>query len=246
MHTTRSPYSFFLALVSLGTIVVIVLTGCQPGPTPTHTPTSITEPVTTPLPSNCEPIIVSNGSGQTILTLPDGSQIYLADYTEIEFTPAGYCQGVDEHHILLKQGAVAIHSLLPVGRWIVVSNPDGYLAQLSETGLVIFDPEGQLFTLACTNGTCALGTNAENLTSLGCGESADLDADGKFSGPFNVDPAMLVEFGEWLQPKCAPARTSTPRPSTATPTPDTAATATAFCASFHSQFALTPCPPYNP
>ncbi len=242
MHTIHSPYSIFLALVSLGILAAIVLTGCQPGPTPT----SPTEPVATPLPAQCDPITVSNGSGQTVLTLPDGSQIYLAASTEIEFTPAGYCPGLEEHHILLKQGAVAIHSLLPEGRWIVVSSPDGYLAQLGETGLVTFDPEGHLFTLACTNGTCALGADVDKLTPLGCGESADLDADGNFSGPFNVDPATLVQFGEWLQPKCAPARTSTPKPSTQTPTPDAAATATAYCASFHSQFALTPCPPYKP
>jgi hypothetical protein len=247
MHTTRSPFALFVSLVSLGIFTVIIMTSCQPDRIETSSP----EPVTTPLTGKCDPITASNDIGMTILTLPDGSLIYLAESTEIEFTPAGYCQGVDEHRILLNQGQVAIHSLLPEGKWTVVRSPDGYLAKVGDTGLVSFDPEGRGFTLACTNGSCALGVNVDTLTLLGCGESAELDATGNFIGPFNVDTDSLVQFGQWLQPKCAPAQTSTPKSPTntlipATETLDAAATATASCASFHRQFPLTPCPPNKP
>jgi hypothetical protein len=247
MHTTRLSYALLISLVSLGIVAIIVLTGCQPkstqDPTQVLTQAPITPPesTATPLPVQCDPITASNDSGLTILTLPDGSQIYLAENTEIDFTPAGYCPGLGEHSILLKQGRVAVHSLLPDSNWIVISSPDGYLARIGDTGLVTFDTAGSGFMLACTNGTCALGMNAENLVMLTCGERGDLDAAGNFTGPAGIELAVLSQFGEWLQPNCGPSQTSTP-PSPAG-TPEAAATATAYCTSFQSQFPLTPCAP---
>jgi hypothetical protein len=226
------------ALVVLVILTIISLVGCQLGSNLTQTlatQTSLTEPINTPLPTHCDPITASNDTGLTILTLPDGSLIYLGPNTEIIFTPAGYCPGLEEHHILLKQGQVAISSKLPEGKLIQITSPDGYLAQVSKTGLVTFDPAKQSLKLDCTSGRCALGVAIDKLTALGCGESAVLDAAGNFSGPTAIDTVSLVLFGEWLLPKCGviPA---------AVGTPDVAATATASCASFESQFPLTPCP----
>jgi hypothetical protein len=250
MQPNRSPYTLFITLVLLVIMAATLLTGCAPSSTPT--PTQQPTPVATPLPVHCNPINVSTGAGQTILTLPDGSQIYLAENTEIDITPAGYCGGNEQHAIMLKQGQVAINSLLPAGKMVIITSPNGYIGQVSETGLVTFDPSASLFTLACTNGTCTLAAKADKLTSLNCGESAFLDTYGNFNGPFNVDPETLVHFGEWLQPKCPPERTSTPKPATATPIPtetptlDMGATATAYCGSFNHQFPLTPCPTVKP
>ncbi len=246
MHPTRSLHALFIALVSLGVLAAVLLSGCQPSLT--ITPTRTPEMVATPLPVHCDPITVSTSGGQTVLTLSDGSLIYLAENTEIEITPAGYCPGNEEHNLLLKQGHVAVNSLLPEGKWIVITSPNGYIARVGKIGMVTFDHISNLFTLACTNGTCTLGTKADTLATLDCGESAYLDTYGNFNGPFNVDPATLVQFGDWLQPQCAPAKTSTPKPVTATPTPtgtptrDIGATATAYCSSFNRQFPLTPCP----
>jgi hypothetical protein len=248
MHTTRSPYSLSLALVSLGTIVVFILTGCQPSPN--LTPTNSPEPVVTPLQSHCGSINISNDIGQTVLTLPDGSQIYMTENTEIDFTPVGYCPGLEEHHILLKKGQVAINSLLPAGKRIVISNPNGYVAQVDKTGLVTFDPVSFQFSLACTDGSCNLGTTPNKLHVVNCAESAYLDSNGSFFGPFNIDPDTLVPFGDWLQPQCVPAMTSTPKPPTvttaSTATVNMGATATAYCSSFKQQFPLTPCPTLKP
>ncbi len=250
MHTTRSPYALFVTLVSLGMLAAFLLTGCAPSTI--VAPTLTSAPLATPLPAHCDPINVSTDGGQSILTLADGTQIYLAENTNIEIIPAGYCPGDEQHYILLNQGHVAVNSTLPAGKWVVITSPNGYIAQVGKTGLVTFDPSSNKLSLDCTNGTCTLAAKADKPTSVGCGESAFLDTYGNFNGPFNVDPATLVSFGDWLQPRCAPAKTSTPKPATATPvptgtpTPDKGATATAYCGSFNSQFPLTPCPTLKP
>ncbi len=246
----RLLYTILTILVFMGILTAIILTKCTPNSQSIQTPTVPTLVVATALPVHCDPIDVSSGAAQTVLTLPDGSQIYLAENTEIEITPAGYCPGLYEHKILLKHGQVAVISLLPVGNSVVVTSPTGYFAQISGTGLVTLDPVANDFIMDCTSGTCALGAKADKLISLGCGESGYLDAYGNFNGLFNVDLDRIAQFGDWLMPKCVPALTSTPKPAnatlTSTPTMDVGATATAYCNSFRSQFALTPCPTLKP
>ncbi len=237
MQPTRSPYALVITLVSLGILAAVLLTGCQSSQSPT--PTQPPEPVATPVPAHCDPINVITDGGQSVMTLPDGSQVYLADHTEIDIIPAGYCPGDDSISIMLKQGAVAINSVLPAGKWVVITSPNGYIGQVGKTGLVTFDPSSNTFSVACTNGTCTLAAKPDKLTTLNCDQSAYLDTYGNFNGPFNVDPDTLAQFGSWLQPTCAPAQTSTPKPATATPTPtptptvDIGATATAYCGYLH-------------
>jgi hypothetical protein len=257
MRTNQLRYARIAILVSICFLAILILNGClsTPSPSPTLSPTetqiqSPTQPSLpklgiTPPATRCDPISATSGNGQTILTLPDGSQIYLAADTEIEFTPAGYCPELKEHNIFIKRGQVAIRSLLASGKSIVITSPDGYIALVSDTGMVTFDVTGHIFTLACTNGGCALGPDSTKLTSLDCRQSANLDSAGNFKGPSPVDPAPLAQYGDWLLPKCSlPTATSTPTPKVVTP--DIAATATAYCVSFKNQFQLTPCPAYKP
>lgn len=250
MHIARWPYTLRTPLVILGILVLTVFTGCLPtlspipSPTLTSTLSGQSELTATFPPARCDSITASNDTGLAILTLPNGSQIYLGANTEIEFTPAGFCPEIQEHHILLKHGQVAVRAMIPEGKWIVVTSPDGYLALVGDTGLVTFDSIGRTFSMVCTNGACALGTNLTALTVLTCGETAILDAAGILSGPIPIDTSALTQFGEWLQSVCVPFRTSTPEPPPGTP--DAGATATTYCATFASQFPLTPCPNITP
>ena len=250
MHTTRSPYALFVTLVSLGMLAAFLLTGCVPSTI--VAPTLTSAPLATPLPAHCDPINVSTDGGQSILTLADGTQIYLAENTNIEIIPAGYCPGDEQHYILLNQGHVAVNS-----RSLQVNGSSSpartaISPRWEKPAWSASTPVRTNFRLDCTNGTCTLAAKIDKLTSVGCGESAFLDPYGIFNGPFNVDPATLIPFGDWLQPRCAPAKTSTPKPATATPIPtviptlDMGATATAYCGSFNHQFPLTPCPTVKP
>lgn len=182
-----------------GILAVIALASCQPGSNPTQpltTPTSLSEPINTPLATGCNLITTSNDIGLTILILMDRSQIYLGANTEIAFIPTGYCQGLKEHHVLLKKGQVAVSSQLPKGEFFQINSPDGYLAQVSKSGLITFDPVERSFRLSCKDGPCALGVSADKLVILGCGESAVLDGVGNFSGPTTIVTASLLPFGE--------------------------------------------------
>ena len=252
MQKIRSHHSHFTALISLGMLAVILLTSCAPAAKTTQSPTNPPPPTTSPQVVKCDPLVVSNNGQQTILTLPDGSQVYLGENTEIELTVAGYCPGLKQHLILLKQGKVAVNSTLPEGKWIVITSPNGYIAQVGKIGLVIYNPDTFIFALDCTTGTCNLGSKEASLSLVNCGESGFLDSYGSFNGPFNIDLDDLAGFGDWLQPTCLPAKTSTPKAAeitptlTETPTPDVGATATAYCSSFKQQFKLTPCPTLKP
>jgi hypothetical protein len=240
------------------TTLLIVLCLCMLAactPVPTLLPTSVSTPGATPQPIQCNPIQVNSSSGMTTILLPDNSEVYLSENTEIELTIAGYCPGMTEHRIILRRGQVAIQSHLPVGKWFMVNNPDGYVAQLNDTGAVSYDPDSSRFLLDCTNGNCALGPDAQQLTQLGCNEGGGLDLSGSFSGPFAIDiNALRARYGDWITPKCLAAGTNTPvalntteastptETPTPTGTPNLAGTATAYCHSFHSQFPGTPCP----
>ena len=262
-------------LISPGktTVVIIVfslflIVACAP--LSVLLPTSLSTPVATPLPELCNPVLINTSSSLTTIRLPDNSEVYLFENTEIELTVGGNCPGMPEHRIVLRRGQVAIQSHLPVGLWFIVSNPGGYVAQLNDTGTVSYDPDSSRFLLDCTNGNCALGPNPQQLTQLGCNEGGGLDQNGLFSGPFAIDiNALQAEYGIWIIPQCVAFETNTPSPletatstptetltptrtptggptSTRTPTPtatpNRAATATAYCRSFQNQFPGTPCP----
>jgi FecR protein len=234
----------FIFLIPLA---ISLLAGCMllNNSTPTSISTGLPKLENTPPPTRCTPIIASNDTGLAILTLPDGSQIYLGADSEIEFAPAGYCAGVNADNIWLLQGQVAVNAQISDGDWIIVNSPDGYLGLISKTGMASFDPSSHNFTLACSNKNCALGTDNTKLISLNCGENGTLDAAGGFSVS-SEDPTILAPFGDWLQPQCGNVVTITATPLPETETPDIAATATAFCSSFSQQFVSTPCPTSNP
>lgn len=221
-------------------LAVILLSSCSPATT--IAPTNPPEPGATLVPQKCDPLFASNDTGLSVLRMPDGSEIYLAENTEIEFLPGGYCTGYDRLQIVLKRGRIAILSL-PQGEEINVTNPQGYTATLNDTGLVDYDPKTNVLLLACTNGPCALGVDYQHQTNLVCGESRSIGSNGTISEVLPIDPAMLSVFGSWLLPKCIATATGTPIP---TGTPDMAATATASCADFQGQFPLTPCPTSKP
>lgn len=233
-NTGKSALGMFVILA------VIILSSCSP--TTTIAPTNPPVPSATQVPQKCEPVFASNDTGLSVLRMPDGSEVYLAENTEIEFLPGGYCTGYDRLQIVLKRGRIAILSL-PQGEEISVIDPQGHTATLIDTGLVDLDPKTSTLLLACTGGPCALGVDSQNQTNLVCGESRSIGSDGTISEVLTIDPAMLSVFGSWLQPKCTPTATGTPVP---TGTPDIAATATANCANFQGQFPLTPCPTSKP
>jgi hypothetical protein len=228
-------------------MAILALSACAPAVTLTQTsapptmPATISPIATTPGPVTCSSISASNDVGLTLLVMPDGVGVYLGSTTDIEFTPGGYCPSNETDQVVLRNGQVAIRSLLPLGESISVTSHGNFIATINDTGLVSYDPTSGIFQVSCSNGSCTLGTDLRYMNSLACGESGFLDSNGSFSGPFPVDQDSLAVFGDWLLSKCLQTATSTPTPPVGTP--DTAATATAYCASFNEQFPLTPCPP---
>lgn len=212
----------------------------------------------TPPPSRCDPFVASNDSGLAILTMPDGSQLFLGSDTEIGVVPAGYCGGNTTHNVTLKKGQVAVHSSAPLWATIVVTSPEGHIATIGASGLVIYDATAHSFSLECANMNCALGRDTTTMATVECGVGVSLDINGNPVSQMPVDPAFMALFGNWLVPQCAiPQTVGSPAAEiptlelTATETlittPDAfGATATAFCDAFHRQFVLTPCPPMNP
>ena len=139
MNTTRPRFTPPGSFVVTAILAALVLVGCQPASNPAVLPVSPGELVSTPTPAPCSPITAGNDIGLTLLTLLDNSQIEMGENTEIIFTPAGYCPGLAEHHVLLKQGQAAISSQLQQGKMMQINNPAGYLAQVSRTGLVTYN-----------------------------------------------------------------------------------------------------------
>ncbi|MHB8088157.1 MAG: FecR domain-containing protein [Anaerolineaceae bacterium] len=228
--------------------------------TSTETPAAIEIPklIETPPASRCDPFTATNDSGLAIISMPDGSQLFLGSNTEISVVPAGYCSGNTTHNVTLKKGQVAVHSFAPVWATIVVTSPEGHIANIGASGLVIYDETTHSFTLQCSNINCSMGRDITVITPVECGVGMSLDINGNAVSLMPVDPAFLALFGNWLVPQCeipqnvgTPSAETPPLEVTATPTEigtqdAFAATATAFCDAFHQQFVSTPCPPLNP
>lgn len=234
-----NPRTFLM--LALGILVIGVLSGCAAltGQTPLPPPTipGQTEPPPTPVPTECKPIRFANSDGLSLLTFPDGSQVFLGNNTEIEFIPAGYCPGVTRHEAVILRGEIAVRSLLPEGSLFTVYSPEGFKVTLDDTGLVTYSVEKTLLTLNCSNGNCTLGTEQQPYV-LTCGQVAEFDQNAVLNGPFAINVSVLAPYGDWLLPKCD-------LPEVPTPTPDFGATATAACSAWNTEFLLTPCPTFS-
>jgi hypothetical protein len=271
MHTNKILKATTITLTILS---FILLAGCGLIPTqqstapameslPTASPTAVELPklTETPPPSICLPFTASNDSGTSVITLADGSQLFLGSDTEISLIPAGYCNGSSTHNVSIKKGQVAVHSAAPIWATIVITSPEGHIANIGASGLVTYDASTQAFSLQCSNVNCSLGRDVTALAPVECGVGMSLDINGNPNSMMPVDPAFLGTIGNWLIPQCqVPQSVGSPlegptatleatqtATATGTATPDTfAATATAFCDAFHRIFVTTPCPPLNP
>ena len=227
----------------LGIISLLGVAGCAglnpSSPTGTPTPGNGTEPPATEAVIECQPMRVANSAGLALLTLADGSQVFLGPETELEFIPMGSCTGADTHRVTLKKGEIAINSLLSPENPFIVFSPEGAKATLDKNGLVRIDSETGDFEVDCSNGNCTLSkdTQPEMLT---CGQKGTLSLEGQYSGPDDIDLNLLTPYGDWLLPKCD--ITPTEPAATETPAPNLGATATAVCSDWLNQFPLTPCP----
>ena len=244
-NSSRSNLQPFL-IFSLGILIILALAGCSAltGQTPLPPPTipGETEPPPTPLPTECKQIRVANSEGLSLMTFPDGSQLFLGPNTEIDFIPAGYCPGITDHQVYLLRGEIAVRSLLPEGSLFTVFSPEGFKVTLDDTGLVTYSLENTLLTLNCSNGNCTIGTDQQPY-ALTCGQMVEFDQSAVMNGPFGINVSVLTPYGDWLLPKCD----FTPDEPTSTPTPtlDIGATATAACASWNTEFPSTPCPTFT-
>ncbi|MRR29732.1 hypothetical protein EG834_05300, partial [bacterium] len=173
--------------------------------------------IETPPPSRCDPFTATNDSGLAILTMPDGSQLFLGSDTEIGVVPAGYCGGNTTHNVTLKKGQVAIHSSAPLWTTIVVTSPEGHIATIGASGLVIYDANAHSFSLECSNINCSLGRDTTAMATVECGVGVSLDINGNPVSQMPVDPAFMALFGNWLVPQCViPQTIGTPAAETPT------------------------------
>jgi hypothetical protein len=242
MKYSKKSSSHILKVI-FGIFTIIMLAGCAgltpASPTGTPTPDGGTEPPATEVPLECQPMRIANSAGLALLTLADGSQVFLGPDTEFEFIPMGSCTGADTHRVTLMKGEIAISSLLSPDNPFTVFSPEGAKATLDKNGLVRIDSETGDFQVNCSNGNCTLGSEPQPQL-LVCGQAGMLDLEGQYTGPDDIDLDLLTPYGDWLLPKCDLVPTETP--ATETPGPDVGATATAACSDWLNQFPLTPCP----
>jgi hypothetical protein len=232
-----------LLILLLGVMTVLVVTGCAglTGNTPVPPPIVQiqTELPPTPLPAECKPVRFANSEGLSLITFPDGSQVFLGTNTEVDFIPGGYCPGIKEHRAYLLRGEIAVRSLLPLDSLFSVFSPEGFKVTLDNTGLVSYDTDKKLLTLNCSNGNCTIGT-VQQPYLLTCGQMVEFDQNAIPNGPFGINVSVLEPYGDWLLPKC-----DLLPPATSTPTPDIGATATAACSAWNNEFPSTPCPTFS-
>lgn len=244
-NSKNSHLRIFLIFL-LGILSIAVFTGCSilTGRTPIPPPTEQvqTEPPPTAIPTDCKPIRMANSEGLSLVTFPDGSQVFLGANTEVDFIPGGYCPGISEHRAYLLRGEIAVRSLLPDTSLFTIFSPEGFKVTFDDTGLVNYNVDKKLLTLNCTNGNCTIGT-LEQPYLLTCGQMVEFDENAVPNGPFGINVSILAPYGDWLLPKCD----FIPNEPTSTPTPtvDVGATATAACSAWNNQFPSTPCPTFS-
>ncbi len=217
MKPTNITKTVFAAFISI--LIFVFLAGCGSS--------------TTPVPE------------LSIIQLPDGSRIVLMGNSEISFSGiAGLGTGLAENQAWLIHGEALIVSQQPAGTWFTILNPGGFIVHVAAnlgtpgaTMLVNYDPATGQFAVDCISGICELGPDAGHLVIVPPNEQGSLDQNGVFQGPFASDPSISGTYGNYYQ-------SGAPIPTyVLTPTSDQAATATAACQQFNSQFPGTPCPP---
>jgi len=164
-----------------------------------------------------------------IIRLPDGSEIILDSDAEIALTKIfGHTAGASYHEIILLRGKILVDSKLPEGEWFRVLNPDGFIAQVTGSKLIVdYDPVNRKFVAQCVEGDCELGPDEQELIELAAKTEGWLDENGEFDGPIEIDMDVIrEEYGEKIPEE----------------TPDHEATATAVCEQHQSQNPGTPCP----
>jgi len=172
---------------------------------------------------------VGDEDGKRIIRLPDGSEIILDPDAEIALTKIfGHTAGASYHEIILLSGKILVKSYLPEGEWFRILSPDGFIAQVTGSIIIVdYDPVNRKFIAKCVEGDCELGPDENKLIELAAKTEGWLDENGEFDGPIEIDMDEIREkYGEKILEE----------------TPDHEATATAACGEFQRKFPGTPCP----
>lgn len=159
-------------------------------------------------PADCRPLRVLADDGPVVLRLPDGTELTLAEDTDVTFTAGD-------------DGAIAAQ--IGYGRLVVagegpvtVTNAADARATLDRAGVLgIFSRTGsQLFEVACLAGQCSVAGDADaSAVALRAGQGSVVGTRGRAGPPENADYASFRD----MAPGRVPTPTATPRP-TATPT----------------------------
>ncbi|RJP53340.1 MAG: hypothetical protein C4586_01565 [Anaerolineaceae bacterium] len=242
---------FFYITLSILMLTGMILGGCSPtAPSVVDTPTAppnkgapAVSSETNELPAvTGNPLVIRTEAGSSYVRLPDGSEIFIQPNTEIElYQVAGLTNEASEHVVLLHYGEVLVNSQLPAGKWFTVISPDGYIARVTGSIMVVgYDEATGEFLTSCVEGDCELGSDAQSLFQLAAQDQGWLDKNGNFLGPFDADLDVLrATYGVVIPTKAVETNTPEGFVSPA----DLDATATAACNKFHSNFPLTPtCP----
>jgi tRNA A-37 threonylcarbamoyl transferase component Bud32 len=166
-------------------------------------------------PGDCRPLRVTGGDGLTVLRLPDGAELTLADDTEVALSAGG---GGAPLGIALRVGRLLVQSDTP----IEITTASGARASLDRAGLLgLFrHPSTLAFEADCLAGQCSLrGENDAVATALGAGQGGFVNNVGRAEGPENANFARYIPLAPDLvpTPTATPTRTPTPTPTT-TPT----------------------------
>jgi hypothetical protein len=241
---TPNRKGFRIALIF--TLMLVFLLGCEYTAMPTLIPT-LYSPQTSPQISTATVPSISD------IFLPSGSKIVIRSLTQISLPDQPVV-------ITLQYGEILVKSRLPDGSWFTVVNPNGYMARVTGSIMVVtYDPVTYLFTVNCIIGLCQIGPDENRLTDVRGGEKGWLDLAGNFQGPavYDIDLLRLIYGDDNLTEESGTIPTYTTTPTeiftgtptasleatiTQTPTPNWMATATAACIVFHSKHPGTPCP----
>ncbi len=242
--------------------ILIAATGCTAKNAATATPlplpvtgNDIVEPTSTPMPVvMADPVIPPN----TIITLPDGSQIILKPGARVEILSQPGIP-VDSLSIVVKllEGEImALPNLEDEGTFTVL-NSKGYEAQIQGCAMVVNnDAAADAFMMQCIGGFCKMGLDSASLSDAAANQVWKFIS-GKLADPMPVDfDQLLLDYPEGLPDCVAEAEFAIPvtgggMEPTTTPTviiPRTGGnsvslTATAACAAQLLINPATPCAP---
>lgn len=235
---------FFYITLSILILTAIIMVGCSPNTpvavdTPTAPPTggapvvsaetsgppAVSAETSGPPTVSGAPLVIRTDAGSSYVRLPDGSEIFIEPNTEIELNQvSGLTNGASEHVVQLRYGEILVISQLPAGKWFTVISPDGYIARVTGSIIVVgYDEATGQFLTSCVEGDCELGPDAQSLLQLAAQDQGWLDENGNFLGPFDVDlDELRATYGIVIS---------------------TQLDAIEACNEFHSNFPLTPtCP----